>query len=512
MTDLLAPAHQPAHDTVTDPDDGAEAELVDVLVVGAGISGIGAARHLTHQAPGRRLVVLEGRDTFGGTWEVNRYPGVRSDSDMFTFGYSFKPWLANELATAEEIRKYLGEVIEENDLGRHIRYGHRVTAARWSSSSRLWYVDVTRSDTGERVRFAARFLWMCQGYYRHDEGYTPDWPGLERFRGEVVHPLTWPEQLDHHGKRVVVVGSGATAATLVPALAQGGAGHVTMVQRSPSYYVLSPRSHEVVEALRSVDTPDEWVHEIARRLMLKQGRELAEQIAADPAATSAWFVDQVRQALPEGYDVERHFTPTYPVWRQRLCRLPEGDLLAAIREGRVTMVTGHISEVTETGLRMDDGTEVEADVLVTATGFHLSVMGGIPFTVDGDQVDWSRTVTYHGTMFTGVPNLAYVFGYLRASWTLRVDLVSDLVCRLLRRMEERGATVVVPQLRPEDHDMPLRPWNDPDDFDPGYMMRSLHLVPRQGDRFPWRGTDVGYHEEVEVLPAVDLDDGTLVYQ
>jgi cation diffusion facilitator CzcD-associated flavoprotein CzcO len=489
-----------------------KAEHFNVLVVGAGISGIGVAYYLSRRLPGKRFAVLEARETFGGTWSVNRYPGVRSDSDMYTFGYSFKPWLKDELATAEQISAYLSEVIDENNLGPYIRYGQRVTAASWSSDTRMWTVEVTRLDTGEQVTCTADFVWMCQGYYRQDEGYTPQWPGLEKFTGQVVHSLTWPDDLDYTGKKVVVIGSGATAATLVPAMAANGAGHVTMLQRSPTYYIASPKSNEIADALRSVDTPQEWTHEIVRRLVLKRGREMREQRAAAPEKMRQWFIDQARAALPEGYDVDTHFTPKYPLGRQRICRIPEGDLFTAIREGQASVVTDTIAEFTENGIRLSSGETLEADLVVTATGFHLSVMGGIPFSVDGEPVDWASTVTYHGIMFTGVPNLAYIFGYWRSSWTLRVDLISDLVCRLFEHMNERGATMVTPVLRDDEAGMPLRPWTDPDDFNPGYLLRSLHQVPRQGDRMPWRGTDVGYFEETQILPAADFEDGTLSFK
>jgi monooxygenase len=499
-------------DMRTGPRDGGGVQHFNVLVVGAGISGIGAAHQLSHRLPGKSFVVLEAGETFGGTWTVNRYPGVRSDSDMYTFGYSFKPWLKDELATAEQIRAYLGEVIEENDLARNIRYQHRVTLARWSSGARMWTVEATCLDTGEELRYTADFVWMCQGYYRQDKGYTPQWPGMENFSGQIVHSLTWPEELDYTGKRVVVIGSGATAATLVPALAENRAAHVTMLQRSPTYYFATPKTNDIADALRSVDTPAEWTHEIVRRLILKRLEEVRVRQVSAPEAMREWFIDQARQALPAGYDVDTHFAPKYPVGKQRICRIPEGDLFAVIRDGKASVVTDTIDEFTEQGIRLTSGETLQADIIVTATGFHLSVMGDIPFFVDDEPVDWASTVTYHGVMFTGVPNLAHIFGYWRASWTLRVELISDLVCRLLEHMSERGATMVVPTLRENDADMPLRPWTDPDDFNPGYLLRSIHKVPRQGDRMPWRGADVGYFDERQVLPAADFEDGTLSFK
>jgi monooxygenase len=492
-------------------DDGS-VQHVNVLVVGAGISGIGVAYQLSRRLPGKSIVVLESRETFGGTWTVNRYPGVRSDSDMYTFGYSFKPWLKDELATAGQICDYLSEVIEENGLARYIRYQHRVTSARWSSDARVWTVEAIRLDTGEQLRYTADFVWMCQGYYRQDKGHTPQWTGMENFSGQIVHPLTWPEELDYAGKEVVVIGSGATAATLVPAMAENGAAHVTMLQRSPTYYFATPKSNDIADALRSVDTPDEWTHEIVRRLMVKRIEELRARQDSAPEAVRQWCIDQARQALPAGYDLVTHFTPKYPVGKQRVCRLPEGDLFAVIRDGKASVVTDTIDEFTGQGIRLTSGQTLAADIIVTATGFDLSVMGDIPFFVDGEPVDWASTVTYHGAMFTGVPNLAHIFGYWRASWTLRVDLICDLVCRLLEHMSERGATTVVPALRDADAGMPLRPWTDPDDFNPGYLLRAIHKVPRQGDRLPWRGADVGYSAERQILPAADFEDGTLSFK
>ena len=367
-----------------------QAEHVSVLVVGAGISGIGVAYHLSRRFPDKDFVVLEARDTFGGTWTVNRFPGVRSDSDMYTFGYSFKPWLKDELATAGQIRAYLSEVIAENDLGRYIRYRHRVTSARWSSDTQRWTVTVRRETDGADLTYTADFVWMCQGYYRQDQGFTPEWPGMSEFTGTIVHSLTWPDDLDYTGKRVVVIGSGATAATLVPAMAAGGAAHVTMLQRSPTYYFSSPKSNETAELLRSVDTPEEWTHEIVRRLILKRAREMREKRDQAPAKMQQWYIDQARAALPAGYDVERHFTPRYQLGKQRICRIPEGDLFAAISAGTASVVTDTIDTFTPGGIRLSSGETLEADIIVTATGFHLSVMGDIPFFVDDEPVDWSR--------------------------------------------------------------------------------------------------------------------------
>jgi monooxygenase len=485
-------------------------EEIDVLVVGAGISGLGAAYHLGQQHPGRSFVVLDALDGFGGTWRTHRYPGVRSDSDLFTFGYRFKPWKGAPLAGAGEILDYLGEVIEENGLDAHIRYRHRITAASWSSDHRRWTVEVTRDDTGEQLRFRTSFLWMCQGYYQHAQGYTPDWPGVEEFTGRIVHPQQWPEDLDTAGARVVVIGSGATAATLIPAIATDAA-HVTMLQRSPTFFFVRPNTNELADTLRQLDIPDEWTHEIVRRKVLHDSAEITRLSFEDPEGLRELLVGSIRELLPEGFDVERHFSPSYRPWQQRIAVVPEGDLFTAISGGKVSVATDRIDTFTPTGVRLGSGEELEADIVVTATGFDLSVMGGIAFDVDGTPVDFARTVTYRGLMFTDVPNLAYVFGYFRSSWTLRADLISDFVCRLLTEMDRRGATMVTPALRAEDADMALGPWVDPENFNPGYMMRSMHLMPAQGDREPWRLLH-DYLVERDVLPAADLDDGTLQFK
>ena len=482
---------------------------VDVLIIGAGISGIGAAYHLTQQCPDKSFVVLDALDGHGGTWLTHRYPGVRSDSDLFTFGYRFKPWTGSPIATSEQILSYLDEVITENDLGARIRYQHRVKAASWSPEDRRWTVEVVRADTGEQVLFSTDFLWMCQGYYGHAQGYTPEWPGTGDFRGVIVHPQTWPEDLDHAGKRVVVIGSGATAATLIPALAEQAA-HVTMLQRSPTFFFARPTTNELAETLRSLDIPDEWTHEILRRAYIAQGDELARMSVEAPEELRTMLLDAMRPLLPEGYDIDKHFNPTYRPWQQRIALLPDGDLFTAICEGRASVVTDHIETFTENGIRLVSGELLEADVVVTATGFDLCVFGDIAFTVDGRSVDFSKTVTYRGLMFTELPNFAYVFGYFRHSWTLRADLISDFVCRLLNTMREKGATTVVPTLRDEDAAMPRGPWVDPENFNPGYLTRSLHLMPTQGDREPWRHLHE-YAAERELLPAVDLEDGTLAF-
>jgi monooxygenase len=490
--------------------DSPEPQHVDVLIVGAGVSGIGAAHHLQEQFPDRSFVILDAQDNHGGTWWTHRYPGVRSDSDLFTYGYRFKPWRGPSIAAGEEILNYLDEVIEEDDLGRHIRYHHRVTAASWSTEDRRWTVDVTRGDTGEQLQFTTDFLWMCQGYYNHEKPYQPQWEGLDRFQGLVIHPQQWPQDLDLAGKRVVVIGSGSTAATLIPAIAQE-AEHVTMLQRSPSYFLAPPLTHELAVTLRQLDIPEDWTHEILRRAYAAQFNELARMSLEAPDELHTFLMDSLKPLLPDGFDIEKHFTPRYRPWQQRIAIVPEGDLFAALREGKASIVTDTIETFTEKGIRVGSGEELEADVVVSATGFNLSAFGDVAFTVDGEPVEFPERVTWRGIMISGVPNMAYVFGYFRHSWTLRADLVSDLVCRLFETMETKGATMVVPTLRPEDADMQIRPWSDPENFNAGYVMRSQHVLFKQGDREPWTHM-LEHGEEAELLPKADLEDGTLVYR
>lgn len=486
----------------------APAEHFDVIIVGAGISGVGGAYHLATQRPDTRYVVLESKDTFGGTWVTHKYPGIRSDSDLYTFGYRFKPWVGAPIATAAEILTYMGEVIEENDLGHHIRYGHKIEKAAWSSADSRWTLTVTRGDTGESFEMTCAFLWMCQGYYNHDKGYTPEWPGMERYKGLLVHPQTWPEDLDYKDKSVLVVGSGATAATLVPAIA-ADVKHVTLLQRSPTYFIPAQNVNELADMLRALEIDETWIHEITRRKVLHDQAEFTRRSFEEPEAVKAELLAGVRAFLDED-TVVRHFTPRYRPWRQRIAFVPNGDLFQGVASGKASVVTDEIECFTETGVRLKSGQEIAADIVVTATGFNLNVLGDIAFTIDGAPLNFADTVTYRGMMFTGVPNMVWVFGYFRASWTLRADLIGDFVCRLLGHMAEKGAKRVEVRLRPEDADMPLLPFIDPENFNPGYLMRGMHLLPKRGDKPEWQHTQ-DYWREKQDLPAIDLDDPAFVY-
>jgi len=452
-------------------------EHVDVLIVGAGISGIGAACHLQDRCPGKTWAILEARDALGGTWDLFRFPGVRSDSDMLTLGYGFRPWTgASTLADGTSIREYLHATARERGIDTKIRYGHRVVAADWSSEDRRWTVTA-ESDSG-RIELTCSFLYSCTGYYRYDEGFRPEFPGEDRFPGPVVHPQHWPADLDHTGKRVVVIGSGATAVTLVPAMARDAA-HVTMLQRSPSYILTLPSEDPVLVRLRRL-LPDRLATKVAR------GKNMALQIAIyqfarrAPRTARKVLQDGVRRQLPPGYPVETHFRPAYNPWDQRLCLVPDGDLFAAISAGSVTMVTDTIEQFTETGIRLASGAELDADIIVSATGLSLLAAGGMALSIDGNPVPMADTVTYKGMMLSGVPNFALAIGYTNASWTLKVDLVSEYVCRLLTEMERTGHTVVTPQSPPPGPREPLL------NLRANYVKRSLDALPRQARSRPWR--------------------------
>ena len=367
-------------------------EHFDVLIVGAGISGVGSAYHLTKQLPGTTFVVLEEQETFGGTWWTHKYPGIRSDSDLHTFGYSFKPWTGPPIATAAEIRAYMGEVIAENGLEQHIRYRHRISAASWSSETNLWTIEATDLDTGEAKTFTANFLWMCQGYYRHSEGFTPEWQGMEAFRGRLVHPQRWPDDLDTEGKKVVVIGSGATAATLIPAIADE-CGHVTMLQRSPTYFRTGRNAIELAETLRQLQVKEEWIHEIVRRKILFEQDAFTRRSFTEPEVVKQELLGGISAVLGSDYDIATHFTPRYRPWRQRIAFVPDADLFQAIKRGKASVVTDEIERFTENGILLKSGKTLDADIIVTATGFNLNVLGDIAFAIDGAPLDFADTVT-----------------------------------------------------------------------------------------------------------------------
>lgn len=495
---------QPAPQAPTETTD------LDVMIVGAGISGIDAAYHLKRKYPGKRFAIIDKTDSFGGTWHTHTFPGIRSDSDLFTFGFKWKPWTGIPIATAAEILTYLNEALDENDLRPHLNFDQKVETARWSSDDQRWHVTLRDGATGKASHWTCAFLWMCSGYYDHDKGYRPQWPGMDQFEGQIVHPQVWPKDLDYTDKNVVVIGSGATAATMIPAMAPT-AKHVTMLQRSPTYFYPRPMQDNFTDTLQALDLPDDWYHEIMRRRYLFESQRTVRRSFEEPDVLAKELIDAAQVYLGEDYDVATHFTPSYRPWRQRVAMVPDGDLFVAIREGHASVVTDQIKTFTKTGIQLESGQEVQADIVVSATGLVLNALGDVAFEVDGVPVSQSQCWTHRGVMLSGMPNLVTVFGYLRTSWTMRADLVSDYVCRLMDHMEATGVGQVTPKLRPEDQDMPERPWIDPENFNAGYILRGLPLMAKQGDRQPWVMTQ-DYFSDRETLPAADLDDGTLEYR
>jgi len=475
---------------------------VDVLVIGAGLSGIAAGYHLQASCPGKAYAILEARASIGGTWDLFRYPGVRSDSDMFTLGYSFRPWkAARAIADGPAILEYVKDTAREYGIDQHIRFGHRVVSAEWSSAEQRWTVEAQRADTGQTVRLTAGFLFTCTGYYRYDQGYAPELPGTDRFRGPIVHPQHWPEDLDYAGKRVVVIGSGATAVTLVPAMA-GEAAHVTMLQRSPSYVVSMPGVDPLAKLMRRL-LPEPIAHSAMRwkNVLLMMGSYQLSRRA--PTFMRRLMRAGVKKALPAGYDVDTHYNPSYDPWDQRVCLVPDGDLFKAISKGQATVVTDRVKTFTETGVELESGQVLEADVVITATGLNLLALGDMGLRVDGCEVDLPTTLTYRGMMLGGVPNLAMAAGYTNASWTLKCDLICRYVTRLLNHMDARGYTQATPSPPAGASAGETEPFLN---LTSGYVLRSLDRFPRQAAAAPWR-VHQNYLRDIMLIRRGDLADG-----
>ncbi|MEO5973971.1 MAG: NAD(P)/FAD-dependent oxidoreductase [Ilumatobacteraceae bacterium] len=482
-------------------------EHFDVVVVGAGISGIGAGHHLQTKCPRRTFVILEARDNIGGTWDLFRYPGVRSDSDMHTLGFSFKPWTATKsIAAGPAILDYLHETVSENRLGSHIRFGHQVSKAEWSSVDHRWTIYAQQRTTGQSISFTCAYLFMCSGYYSYKGGYEPEFPGIERFSGPVLHPQKWPADLDYSGKRVVVIGSGATAMTLVPAMA-AEASHVTILQRSPTYVVSRPDEDRIANTLRKF-LPDAMAYRLTRWKNISRQQLVYKKTRTDPDKVRQLLLGMVRQELGPDYDVDKNFTPTYNPWDQRLCLVPNSDLFNAINAGTASVITDRISTFTETGITLESGEHLQADLIVSATGLRLVTLGEMDFLVDGRPVDFSKTWTYKGFAYSDIPNLASSFGYINASWTLRADLTCEYVCRLLNHMTKTGTVQCTPRLRPNDSSMTQRDWID--GFTPNYMKRVMHLFPRQGDHEPWVNPQ-NYGRDKKMFRRGRVDDGVMTF-
>lgn len=480
---------------------------VDVLIIGAGLSGIDAGWHLNKMAPNKTYAILENRDRIGGTWDLFRYPGIRSDSDMLTMGYRFKPWThPSAISPGEAIRGYVTETARENGIDKHIRFRTKVVRASWDSKTARWTVETERRDTNGRtepVTYTTNFLFSCAGYYKYADGYTPEFAGRDRFKGTVVHPQHWPEDLNYAGKKVVVIGSGATAVTLVPNLAKTAA-KVTMLQRSPTYYVSRPEKDVVANFLRSI-LPAQWAYMIPRWRNIVLQRFFFNLSRKKPKETAERLIKGVADLLPQGYDVKTHFTPRYNPWDQRLCLVPDADMFNAIKDGRAEVVTDHIETFTERGIKLKSGKEIDADIIVTATGLQLETIGGTEIVVDGKRVEWGKTFAYKGMMFSGVPNLASVFGYTNASWTLRADLICEWVTRLLNTMDAKGVNIAMPT--PADPNMPTDPWLD---FSSGYVTRAVGQLPKQGPKAPWRQNQ-NYFADIKEMRKAPIEDAELVF-
>ena len=484
--------------------DHAPIEHRDVVVIGAGISGITAAYHLQTMSPDRDFTILEGRSDLGGTWDLFRYPGVRSDSDMYTLGFAFKPWTnPKAIADGPSILAYLNETVDEFDIRRRIRFDHSVSAASWSTENRRWTLTVEHGD--ETFTLTADFVFMCTGYYSYRGGYTPDFAGRADFGGEIVHPQAWPENFDYADKRVVVIGSGATAVTLVPAMTDKAA-HVTMLQRTPTWVVSAPSQDPIANGLRKV-LPDSLAYTITREKNRRFTEMIYNRTRTKPEKVREKLLKELGKHLPQD-QIDAHFTPTYNPWDQRLCLVPDADLFEAIKADKATVVTDTIERFTETGIQLDSGDHLDADVIVTATGLNLVTIGDMDFDIDGEKLDFSETWTYKGVAYSGIPNLISVFGYINASWTLRADLLVEYGCRLLNHLRDTGTSTATPRLRPSDATMPRRPFIA--DFPAGYMQRMMPMLPKQGDREPWVNTQ-SVSKDRKLIAEAPVDDGVMVF-
>lgn len=480
----------------------------DVAIIGAGISGISMAVHLQDECPDRTFVMLEGRDDIGGTWDLFQYPGIRSDSDMHTLGFAFKPWKHEKsIADGPSIMAYLRETMDEHQLRQSLRLNTRVERAEWDSATSTWTLTAKRSDTGETVQYTCNFLAVCAGYYSYRGGFDPEFAGRSDFAGQIVHPQAWPENLDYSGKRVVVIGSGATAVTIVPAMTDKAA-HVTMLQRRPTYVVARPDHDAINDALRKV-LPERVAYAITRRKNVILGRYFYESARKKPEKAKAMILGGVRKALGPEYDVQKHFTPEYNPWEERMCLLPNGDLFTAIKSGKADVVTDTIERFDRTGIQLTSGAHLDADIIVTATGLNVVNLGEMEVFVDGEHVDFSQRWTYRGMGYSDVPNLISTFGYINASWTLRADLTSRYVCKVLKYMKTLGAVQATPRLRTMDRNMQPRPWVQ--GFNPGYLNRVMHLMPKQGDREPWMNVQ-DYKKELRTIGRTGASDGVMEYR
>jgi cation diffusion facilitator CzcD-associated flavoprotein CzcO len=483
-------------------------EHFDVLIVGAGLSGIDAAHHLQKLCSKKTYVILEQRQQIGGTWDLFRYPGIRSDSDMLTMGYSFRPWTSPKaISPGDAIRDYISDTAHDEGIDSHIRFGHQIQSACWSTADAQWTIHITRTTPDGRQEPAAltcNFLFSCAGYYRYSAGYTPDFPNIDRFQGQVVHPQAWPENLDYSGKRVVIIGSGATAVTLVPAMSKTAA-HVTMLQRSPTYVISLPEKDVIANFLRRI-LPSMWAYKLSRWKNVAFMTYIYQFSQRYPDFMKQSIVKKASEHLGPNYDVQTHFTPSYKPWEQRMCLVPDADMFEAIKSNRASVVTDQIETFTPAGIQLKSGKTVEADIIVTATGLVMQPFGGMELSVDGRRIDIGQTLAYKGVMISGVPNLAAVFGYINASWTLKADLICSYVCRILNFMDQKGARQVTPT--PGNDEKPVAPFVE--NFSSGYMQRALAAWPKQGTKPPWR-VNQNYFRDTLAMKWTKVDDGALKF-
>jgi monooxygenase len=479
-------------------------EHVDVLIVGAGISGIGAACHLQKKCPNKHFAIIEGRDNIGGTWDLFRYPGIRSDSDMYTLGYAFKPWTHSKaIADAPDILNYLHETVAENHLEQHIRFGRKVVAASWSSEDARWQVTIKHTHSGESEVISCHFLHMCSGYYNYAEGYTPEFDGAENFNGQLIHPQKWPEDLDYSDKQVVIIGSGATAVTLVPAMADTAA-HVTMLQRSPTYVVSRPATDKLANRLRAL-LPESWAYALIRWRNIIAQQVVYNRCQKYPERAKKFLLNLLRKELGPDYDIDTHFTPHYYPWDQRLCLVPDSDMFEAIRKGSASVVTEEIDCFTDSGIRLQSGRELSADIIVAATGLKLQFLSDVVFTVDGKTLEPNKALSYKGMMISDVPNMAISMGYTNASWTLKCDLTCDYVCRLLNFMDAHDHNICMPSNK--DPDLAIEPYMS---LSAGYIQRSQQLFPQQGTVPPWKLYQ-SYFKDLFMLRYSRLEDNIMEF-
>jgi cation diffusion facilitator CzcD-associated flavoprotein CzcO len=475
----------------------------DVLIVGAGLSGIGAAYHLKTNCPGKTYAILEGREAIGGTWDLFRYPGIRSDSDMYTLGYSFKPWTDPKIiADGHTIREYVQETARENGIDKKIKFSRKVLSSSWSSDKAQWTVEVQKKDSGEAETYTCNFLMMCTGYYNYDAGYTPEFPGLKKFKGTVIHPQKWPENLDYSGKRVVIIGSGATAVTLLPAMTDKAA-HVTMLQRSPTYVASVPQEDIISKQLRRF-LPEMVVYRLGRTRNVALQMGVFNLAKSKPAVVRRALLSLVRRQVGKDFDM-KHFTPSYNPWDERLCAVPDGDLFKVLRKGQASVVTDHIDTITAKGIKLKSGAELEADIIITATGLDLQMMGGMELNLDGQPFDVSQSMNYKGVMFENLPNLSMVFGYTNASWTLKADISSEFVCRLLNHMDKKGLR----QCTPRNVDTKVVPESFLN-MRSGYIQRAIGKLPKQGNKAPWK-VYMNYALDLAVLRYRPVNDGVMEF-